>query len=242
MPERAFAVSYPASSTTVYESATNAFNNSAFVISAYNNNRARTTACFDGIALNQGEIITSATIGGLSQGDYSNNPATATITMYDVDNAPLVDTLGASQTAHATMTTAFSTWTTLPNFTTGQAYTSPNFATSLQEVVDRAGWISGNRVCVLLDGLGSSTSAIRVITKASTALIIDTTVPPTPTPTPTPPPPTPTPTPTITPIPTATPSATLQDEVGFQFLGQIISFSIGLISYVFLATSLGKLR
>lgn len=65
-------------------------------------------------------------------------------------------------------------------------------------------------------------------------------LPPTPTPTPNPLTPTPTPTPDIS--PTATPSASLglQDEIGFQFLAQIISFTLGLVGYTVLASNLYK--
>jgi hypothetical protein len=67
----------------------------------------------------------------------------------------------------------------------------------------------------------------------------------TPSPTPTASPsatPTPTLAPTTTPLPTATPSASLglQDEVGFQFLGQLLSFSLGLMGYTVLASNLYK--
>lgn len=62
---------------------------------------------------------------------------------------------------------------------------------------------------------------------------------PTPTPTASP---TPTATPSATPSPTATPSASLglQDEIGFQFLGQIISFTLGLTGYILLSSNLYK--
>lgn len=74
------------------------------------------------------------------------------------------------------------------------------------------------------------------------SLVVQTDPAPTPTPTPTPvPTPTPTATPSATPTPIATGSGLLQDEAGFQFLGQIISYSIGLISYFILASNLRKL-
>lgn len=67
----------------------------------------------------------------------------------------------------------------------------------------------------------------------------------TPTPEPTPEPtiaPTSTPSATLTPSPTSTSSGQLglQDEVGFQFLGQILAFSIGLIGYSIIASNLYK--
>lgn len=80
-----------------------------------------------------------------------------------------------------------------------------------------------------------------------TGYIAQPTPTPIPSPTPTPEPPTPTPDPQATPTPippspTATPSGTLglQDESGFQFLGQIIAFTIGLIGYTVLASNLYK--
>lgn len=63
-----------------------------------------------------------------------------------------------------------------------------------------------------------------------------------PTPTPVPPTPTSTPSATLTPSPTASASAGLglQDEEGFQFLGQIMAFVFGLIGYTVLASTLYK--
>lgn len=47
-------------------------------------------------------------------------------------------------------------WATVPAFTVGTAYSTPDFKGTLQEVIDRAGWASGNGVHVVLYENGST--------------------------------------------------------------------------------------
>lgn len=76
------------------------------------------------------------------------------IYLNDVDNAAnFTDEADVQSRAKTTANTAWSA-TAL-----GTSYvTTPGFAAALQEVIDRAGWASGNAVCVLFNGDNSATA------------------------------------------------------------------------------------
>lgn len=54
------------------------------------------------------------------------------------------------------VTTANTTWNET-NIGTEAAYTTPDFASALQEVVDRSGWAYGNDICVIAEGADLAT-------------------------------------------------------------------------------------
>ena len=59
-----------------------------------------------------------------------------------------------------TLTSSASSWT-LGSWSSGSDYTSTDLATAIQEVIDRAGWASGNAIVVVASDNGSSSSATR---------------------------------------------------------------------------------
>ena len=52
--------------------------------------------------------------------------------------------------AARTRTTAYTDWSSISSWTFGTRYDSPNFKTSLQEVINRAGWAAGNDAVVFI--------------------------------------------------------------------------------------------
>lgn len=61
---------------------------------------------------------------------------------------------GAGNITTRPTTTAAVDWDDLPAWTVGTTYTTPNLAAVLQELVDRAGWASGNDVVFMVAGTG----------------------------------------------------------------------------------------
>ena len=61
-----------------------------------------------------------------------------------------------------TSTTAYSDWT-VPVMTAGTEYELADFTTALQEVIDRAGWTSGNAIHVFISNNASSYNGVRLV-------------------------------------------------------------------------------
>lgn len=61
---------------------------------------------------------------------------------------------GASNITGRATTTAAVDWDDLPAWTVGTTYTTPDLDTVLQELVDRAGWASGNDLVIMVAGTG----------------------------------------------------------------------------------------
>ena len=99
------------------------------------------------VAIPRYSTITSAVLTLKCYGTDGVNTLTTTIHLCDEDDA-------AAPTDVATfdakvLTTASVDWT-LTGWSAGNSYASGNLAAVLQEVVDRAGWSSGNAVCLML--------------------------------------------------------------------------------------------
>ena len=61
---------------------------------------------------------------------------------------------GTSNITGRATTTAAVDWDDLPAWTVGTTYTTPDLGAVLQELVDRAGWASGNDVVIMVAGTG----------------------------------------------------------------------------------------
>jgi len=55
-------------------------------------------------------------------------------------------------------------WSNIPSWTSGQWYDSPSIVTAIQNVVNRAGWVSGQDMAVLIFDDGSDEGAARFFT------------------------------------------------------------------------------
>jgi hypothetical protein len=92
----------------------------------------------------------------------SNSPVTCNTRIYfnATDNATAPTTIG-EHTGKA-VTSAYADWT-IPAWTSGTWYDSPEIKTVIQEIVNRAGWVSGNAMMLLHKDNGSSVGAFRMI-------------------------------------------------------------------------------
>lgn len=103
---------------------------------------------FSGITIPQGATITSATMA-VRAGSYGNDPSVVDLRIraQDTDNASLPS--GSNFPSAFSFTTAQinyhpGTWTNNADYTTS------DFATVIQEVVDRGGWASGNNMNIVM--------------------------------------------------------------------------------------------
>jgi beta-glucanase (GH16 family) len=139
------------------------------------------------------------------RGQAADNAAAFASTAYDVTNRA--------------KTNASSSWSNIPAWTTlGAKVHTPDLSNIIQEIVNRAGWVTGNSLAIIADGSGRRVAQAYELNPASAALLHvvysltgGTITPPTPppagTPTATSLPPTPTRTPSSTPPP-PTPTST----------------------------------
>lgn len=101
----------------------------------------------------------------------TNNVLTpkAAIRAYDVGSAPVFVTgLPTALTAHAPLLGMQVDWV-LPQFLPGQVYRSPNIAELIQSVVDRADFVSGNHVGLVLDGTSTVSAQVRCFANAASS-------------------------------------------------------------------------
>lgn len=109
---------------------------------------ARVGFRFQNVNIPAGATITSATLEVFSNsgGDTSFS---VDLTAQDADNPATFATTANNLTSRP-ITSAQTLWSTgLVTYTVGQSLVSPNFASSIQEVIDRGGWASGNSLVVL---------------------------------------------------------------------------------------------
>lgn len=102
---------------------------------------------FQNVTIPQGATITAAVLNMRSNGQALGGGIPATvIRAADADNQGQV----VSQAAHDALprTTAEVAWTPVV-WTTGTRFDSPDIAAVIQEVIDRAGWASGNALTIL---------------------------------------------------------------------------------------------
>ena len=110
---------------------------------------------FTNITIPQGATINSATLTVYLPNASYDSPD-VTIWGEDIDDAPTFTT-GANNISSRTPTTATVVWSA-SSIGTG-VKVSPELKTIIQEIVNRAGWVSGNAIALILKG--NSTSALR---------------------------------------------------------------------------------
>lgn len=119
---------------------------------------------FNNINIPRGATITSAYltfVAAVSKSDVANSRVSAE----DVDNAvTFADDEDAFDTRYANHTTAVMDWDAIASWSEGVAYNSPTtdgvttFASIIQEVIDRAGWASGNSIVLFWEDFDDRTS------------------------------------------------------------------------------------
>jgi len=148
-------VFYPEASADDWESKYfGAFNSSAEYVSLgkHAGDQCLSGVRFKNVIIPQGATIDSAFIRVIA---YENESSSCLPRIYanDIDNA--VNPTSKAEASFLVKTTAKIAWT-LPAFTTGGSYDSPEIKTVIQEVVDRVGWASGNSLMVIINEDGYS--------------------------------------------------------------------------------------
>lgn len=98
-------------------------------------------------------IPTGATIASATLEFFANGAGTASfsvdLTAQDADS-PSTFTTSSNNISSRTRTSAQTLWSTgSVSYSEGQSIVSPNFASTIQEVIDRGGWASGNALVVI---------------------------------------------------------------------------------------------
>lgn len=103
---------------------------------------------FQNVTIPAGATIISATLEVLGQGTGTTS-FSVDLTAQDADN-PSTFTSSNGNISSRSLTSNQTLWSVgSTSFSDGQVITSPNFASSIQEVVDRSGWSSGNSMVVI---------------------------------------------------------------------------------------------
>jgi len=110
---------------------------------------------FTNILIPQGSTINSASIEIVPSSDFGPGNVYTKIQCQDIDDAPAFTTSSADISSR-TLTTAGSDWD-FTSLTAGTAVTTSDFTAAVQEVINRAGWSSGNALVVVIrdDGTDS---------------------------------------------------------------------------------------
>jgi hypothetical protein len=93
--------------------------------------------------------ISSAYITFKAYTSSSGEPCHAIVYGNDADNAAAPTTYGEFDAL--VLTTASASWSNVPSWTVNYTYQTPSFVSVVQEIVDRAGWASGNAVQILIN-------------------------------------------------------------------------------------------
>lgn len=113
---------------------------------------------FRSVTIPKDAYIIRAWIDWEADANLAANDVKVTICCGDEDSA-VIFTNYASYAARA-RTTAETDWT-MPAYVAGTIYSTPDFASSVQEVVNRALWVSGNHLVVLFDENTGTAGATR---------------------------------------------------------------------------------
>jgi hypothetical protein len=105
---------------------------------------------FTGIAVPQGVTITAASIDFKDTGSGLSGVCASFIQASDVDDGVMPTDATTAASIAAAATTASVAWT-LPARVTNATVTTPDFASVVQEITDRAGWASGNAIVIVFN-------------------------------------------------------------------------------------------
>ncbi len=117
---------------------------------------------FSNIDLDQGETVSTAIIEFSPFSTGSNTTVNLQISAIDEDDADICTSFAACEALVTTATTG--SWSSVPTFTQGTTINSIDIADIIQEVVDRAGWVNGNDIVIVIEdshATPSSTNAFR---------------------------------------------------------------------------------
>jgi len=112
------------------------------------------------LSIPNGATITSANFTVVCAAARPATTVNSIIIGESTDNASVFSTLANYQSRRGTVvggandnniTTANVSWNSIPAWTMGTSYTSPDFAIVVQEIINRAGWASGNAMVIFWD-------------------------------------------------------------------------------------------
>jgi hypothetical protein len=112
---------------------------------------------FQNLAIPQGATILSAVIE--FETDETNSGSTSvTVRGEDIDDAPTF-TSADDNISDRTTTSASVAWNNIPSWSTvSERHQTPDLTSIVQEIVDRAGWSSGNDMVFIITGSGERTA------------------------------------------------------------------------------------
>lgn len=122
---------------------------------------------FTNVTIPQGSTIITAYITGHANLFYSSDTCNILLYFCAEDNAAAPV---SCVTYNAKPLTSSVAWNNIPWFVPPTAYNTPELKSILQEVVNRAGWVSGNSVCSMFKNNGSSDYAFRGFVAYPTAI------------------------------------------------------------------------
>lgn len=108
---------------------------------------------FQNVIVPQGATITSANLE--FEVDSTNSTSTSLTIKAQADDNPSTFTSTDRDITNRSTTTASTTWSNVPNNGVNQKLVSPDLRTVVQEVVNRAGWASGNAMAFIITGSGT---------------------------------------------------------------------------------------
>lgn len=114
---------------------------------------------FRGVAVPQGAVILSAQIEFVASSNSIN--ATSNLILYGEDADSAAGFTNKANFLARTRTSAYVPWSAVPTWATGQKYLTPDLTGIVQEIVSRAGWVSGNDLVIFVQDNASDFSAIR---------------------------------------------------------------------------------
>lgn len=115
---------------------------------------------FSSVTIPAGATIISAKIKLRASESSSGTPCNVNIYMEDADDPSAPSS--ASDLTSRPLTSAVA-WTGVPAFTSGTWYDSPDLTSIVQDIIDRAGWASGNHMTVHIVDNSSGNSTYRGI-------------------------------------------------------------------------------
>jgi hypothetical protein len=103
---------------------------------------------FQNVTIAQGATINTAVVEFTAEENESGTSGTMDIYCEDVDDSSTFTT-ASNNISGRTLTTAKTSWTNAPTWAGGNTYDSADFTSAVQEVVNRAGWASGQDLSVI---------------------------------------------------------------------------------------------
>lgn len=114
---------------------------------------------FPGVMVPKASTIHWAKLKLVASDAVSTTTVNSNIKGEDADNA-VAFTTGVNFVARA-RTSASVAWDAIAGWTAGVVYQSPDISSVIQEIVNRAGWVSGNSMVIFIEDDGSSANAYR---------------------------------------------------------------------------------